>query len=961
MVLDVVITDDLQDDSSSMRVSCSNSHAVSDLSVVAGSSSEATSVARDVASLMIRGTADSQALVMSPQGRSLETAQLLRTDNNMAQSNNMHPFELQMEELVGRIQQTDQKVEEVLEKTQQNDQQREHAQQQIQDQIDRILQTLQQIDRQHTDKAERVTQQLNLYRQQWGESLQTSQQQQQQRFEAVQQKFQQLDQNIQDSRQQMQDIRQQVQDQIDKVLIDVQQLNQRARHFQQQHEKSLQHMHDMGKARHYQGLSPELGSQESQLAFHQFVNARYRVQAVLTNPSPNLPAPRLFIILPAPRAVVDGQGESCQLQFRLYFLCECGSYTMDKDCDKQHEVHMAIHPGYDLINQDEFINKYGSYLLTMMYMVKYGARTRRLVVPPLFGLAHVIGEHENIGQLVDDTILRLKEATGYLDGDSTEQQGLNATELTGLQSHLKVTDGGCFAGGLSQKLIQKGHYAWICSDHWRESYELALRQLKYNIIANGGVWKENVVKVNVTSEAMARTFYHDLGKLFRIQSVKNWRSLTEVDYGHDSHQSVSGPTTKVFDDFDGLKSLFLDFGRFTMSVKGISEVEVKDVAISIEGLSTLTLDELEFIQQCRSTALAISQTPQKKDDNRLVSLLQHNVTTLRIDCDMKRYIAVIDLVCSTREKMLQSGYRPALRTFELVHPEINVKICFDEGSPVLDTAPCVNLGDCRSHTIEPAVYNYIRQHGWSTVTFVVPESFSDRLAMMLDESMQGSGSRISRFDITPTSLTTPGLDAMSRVIKQSQGLTYLRLSLESLERKDQLEKALFLLGRHKDQLTSLRLGGRKVDVWLLRIAQTFPDKDGFPVLEEFFVEGRWGNMTSRIGRQWVASVVSIRQQPRTPLKVFGVTDYRVLEQNWETLILAIDFSTIEELHFNVLSFRQKHLELLVVRIVASGESLLPLRVLDLKDTVIADSDTTRGLLARVREKAPKVEIRWDHA
>ncbi|KAG0238184.1 hypothetical protein BGX31_003357 [Mortierella sp. GBA43] len=107
---------------------------------------------------------------------------------------------------------------------------------------------------------------------------------------------------------------------------------------------------------------------------------------------------------------------------------------MGKDCDKPHEVHLANHPGYDINNQDDFINKYGSYRLTMMYMVKYGAKARGLVVHQLLGLNHVIGEGENIGS-IDDT---------------SAHQWLDATELAKLKSHLKVMDEDSFSGGLRQ-------------------------------------------------------------------------------------------------------------------------------------------------------------------------------------------------------------------------------------------------------------------------------------------------------------------------------------------------------------------------------------------------------------------------------------------------------------------------------------------------------------------------------
>ncbi|KAF9360366.1 hypothetical protein BGX34_007807 [Mortierella sp. NVP85] len=726
----------------------------------------------------------------------------LGTENDMSQQKEPHMFQLQMDELVQRMQQTNQKMEEVLEKTQQTDQQREHTQQQTQDQIVQILQTLQQTSRQHTEESERITQQLNLQRQQWEEALRTSQQNQYQQFEAVQQRLEQLD---QDSRQQIQHIRQQTQQQIDKALNDVHQLGQNAQHSQLQHEQSLQQMRGMGKARQdHDRLLPKLRRREVQYAFNQFG----------------------------------------------------GSHSMTKNCDTPHEVHLANHPGYDLENQDEFINKYRSYLLTMLYMVKHGVKTRGLLVQPLLGLDRAIGEDEIMGQLVDDTISHLKEATGCIDGDTAAYQNLDATELSELKSYLKVKDDEDFSGGLSRITIQKAYYAWICSDHLREYYDSTLQQQSYKISASVGVWHGNEVEAKVTSEAITQLLYA-LGIIFRIQNVEYWRCITGIDMKLNSQQSASGPTTDILSSLDDLESLSLGFGRFTMSVKDIFQDEIKDVVISISELGALTLDDFEFIHQCRPVVLIISETPQKKDDNRLVSIIQQNpsITTLRVVCDVERHIAVIDLVCSTREKMLQSGTQPALRMFELVHPEIKLEVSFDEGSPALDMPPCINLEDCQSYTVEPAVYNFIRQHGWSDITFVVPESFSDRLAQLLDESMQETGSRIARLDITPTSLTTQGLDALSRVINQSQGLTYLRLSLGNLHLDDQLEKALLLLQRHKDRLTSLRLEGQHVDQWLSRIAQHFPNNDGFPVLEELFLGGLGTHWISDITYQWIAWMV----------------------------------------------------------------------------------------------------------
>jgi len=879
----------------------------------------------DVASFMIHDTDNNQALVRSERHPG---ANRQSTGSNVT-----------MQEQLRQLQQ---QIEGVLVKAQQTDRQTQHTQQEMQDQIDKILQTLHQMGRQHIEEAQRMTQLSGLYTKQ---------------FEDVGRKIHQLNQEIEDSRQQTQDTRVQAQHQKDNILHKIQEMDQLVGSTRQQCELLQQQIREMGSVSYQQGHSLlEQSRQKIPHPFDQLINAQCRVRAVLAEPHHKSPIPRLFIILPAPTAAIDGQEMSRQLQFKLYFLCECGSHTMAKDSDQPHEVHLAHHPGYDLTKQDEFINEYGSYLLTMMYMIKYGAKTRGLVVPPLLSLNHAIGECENIGQLVDETITHLKEASRSAGGNTIVPQGLNASELNALKSHLKIKDYENFSGGLSPLKTQKAHHPWICKDHLREYYESTLQELRYNINTNGGVWHGKEVNIKVTSEATIKVFHNDLGKLFRIQNVENWRSITEIDLEQDSHPLTSNPTTDNVGSLNDLQSLSLDFGRFTMVIKDIFRGVLKDVAISIGDLSALTLDDMEFIQQCRPTTLALVEAPHEGGDDRLVSILQRSlsITNLRIECDMKRLMAIIDLVRSTREKLLQGESRPALHIFELIHPEIKVKVAFEEGSPVDNIKTSIKFENCQPQVIDPAVYTFIRRYGWSITNLVVPETFSDRLAKILDESVQAKGSKLAHLDITPTCLTTPGLDAMSRVINRSQGLTYLRLSLEDLGENNQREKALLLLGRHKDRLTSLRLVGWYVSSWLTPLSRTFPDRDGFPMLAEFFLECGKG-LIGDTG-QWITSMVSARPQPLTPVKVFGMKATELWYKGFESLINAIDLSTLEELHIKNDDFSPEQLKLLVDRVADYGAPSMPLCLLDINGEKLDNSVNTHELFVSLREKVPKIKI-----
>jgi hypothetical protein len=185
-----------------------------------------------------------------------------------------------------------------------------------------------------------------------------------------------------------------------------------------------------------------------------------------------------------------------------------------------------------------------------------------------------------------------------------------------------------------------------------------------------------------------------------VRNVDNWLSLTGIDLNLDGYYSST--------DVPGLRSLFLDFGRLKMLAKDFSRGGVKDVTFvdkgrdqafcrntrligdqfsEISGLSELTFDDLTFIQYCRPIMLKISRTLQGKDDKRLTSILLHSpcVIDAPIECPMERYMALTNLVFSTRDKMLKNGCQPELRLLKLLGFGNKVEVRFDTGSSDFDT------------------------------------------------------------------------------------------------------------------------------------------------------------------------------------------------------------------------------------------------------------------------------------
>ncbi|KAF9981657.1 hypothetical protein BGZ65_003707 [Modicella reniformis] len=268
-----------------------------------------------------------------------------------------------------------------------------------------------------------------------------------------------------------------------------------------------------------------------------------RVQAILTQTYElhEYPIPRLFIVLPKAVGLRDKFKGLLSDQFRLYFLCECGTHTMSEVSKTPHEIHLAKHEGYDLDQPTEFFERYGSYVLTLMQMIKYGIVAAGLVVPPLANFKIVDGldtaqKHleylkKNIAPLVEDTIGFLQdiksnnEMGSELATDHTEFEQLEALEgadLRQLGSYLKVKDKGCVLGNLYRIVTPEGHVKWVCFDHYKTSYrESAIRQLRDIIEINNGrfIEEKGRIEIGITSNTLAKQFYDAMVKARGIQEL----------------------------------------------------------------------------------------------------------------------------------------------------------------------------------------------------------------------------------------------------------------------------------------------------------------------------------------------------------------------------------------------------------------------------------------------------------
>ncbi|KAK3815375.1 MAG: hypothetical protein J3Q66DRAFT_208502 [Benniella sp.] len=631
VVLEVVMPDTGQGDSLSMT-SRSIENGSGQMRIEA-SSSTSGSMERGVIATRMTGGVNSQALVRlsrDPSETALQGIHTSSTGHSQLRSESNMPQQEQLHQLQQQIQQLQQQMERLQHNPQlhQHMEQTQDIQKQLQDQMDEI-----------------------------------------------QRNFEKMDQEMQHSQRQVQDTRQQVQ-QMDQTLHPI----------QQKHDQLLQEIHEVKQTIQEQDhLTPDQRRQETMQALDHFALAQYHIQDILHRFYQRSSGPRLFILLPESTGGVDGQERPCPSQFRIYFLCECGTHTMAMNSSEPHEVHLAKYNGYKLDKQDKFIRKYGQYILLMMYMVKYGARTEALIVPPLLGLHHATvpddgQEHfaflkENIGRLVDDTIAHLEETFRALGGGTNPaaHQRLGTEQLAQVKRYLQLQGGDdeeeeygeygdyiCLGeywiyveirqgtndageyvdddgdpvskdkmvlvsiGGLSQTMTQAG-CVWICCTHKKEHRDSTRLHLIETITANGIEYSEGPDKVEIKNipSALAKRFYDAVAKVCQVQRDSSQHSLPVFDLKLHSQDSImeARSSTHLIDLDCFSESLELDFERISMQAS-VTRRGFKDMVATIEWLGDITQEDTDFILQCQPTQLEIATTPQKGDEKLLIRFLK---------------------------------------------------------------------------------------------------------------------------------------------------------------------------------------------------------------------------------------------------------------------------------------------------------------------------------------------------
>ncbi|KAG0277556.1 hypothetical protein BGZ95_005727 [Linnemannia exigua] len=277
-----------------------------------------------------------------------------------------------------------------------------------------------------------------------------------------------------------------------------------------------------------------------------------RVQAILVQNFElhEYPIPRLFIVLPKDPATWN-PSRLIQNKFRLYFLCECGEHTrssqdnsngssLNANNNTTHHIHLAKHEGYDIESPTEFFRQYGSYILDMLNMVKYGVMVAGLAVPALVPLRMVATIDQLKGSLnhfaynIEPSV---NQAIKYLEALSTSAPKTNqdgsgpsyADELEALEG-ADLRRLGMFLKGRDKERVLGNLYRVVTS----EGHVKLSNGLKEVIQVNGGSFEEHTgrVEISLSSSIIAGQFYRTMECGRFIQELKitlAWGKIASSD------------------------------------------------------------------------------------------------------------------------------------------------------------------------------------------------------------------------------------------------------------------------------------------------------------------------------------------------------------------------------------------------------------------------------------------------
>ncbi|KAG0242602.1 hypothetical protein BGX31_000127 [Mortierella sp. GBA43] len=407
--------------------------------------------------------------------------------------------------------------------------------------------------------------------------------------------------------------------------------------------------------------------------------------------------PRLFVVLPKPESKTGMLLKAFKTRYKLYFLCECDDYPENRRHGHHDGIHLAKHEGYDLNNVEKFFENYGSHLLTIMKVLRFGLTVSGIVVP---GLGHfeegmrdaaqTFGSmSRNIGTLLDGTMTSLRSqikgdnalverTTVATKLDFNDLKALEGADLRQLGSFLRRHDQESAFGNLNRIVRPDGHVRWVCNDHYREDYRReAVKRLEAVIKMNGGYFlgQSRGISVEIKSRELAKEFYKSMIStpgVRRLDISLLWKVT------HKDIQALEAAVTKAGIGFLCIRPLTwkkgLDILNFDKKCNPIVRLmcngHLEEMRISVENFyQHVSTSPLMMTSRLQELAIGPAFSPRKRSHQSTLEFI------LRHSPHLKTLGITTSDLCGTSDYLTsQASYHPNLQTVLLKDPEDAVKM-----------------------------------------------------------------------------------------------------------------------------------------------------------------------------------------------------------------------------------------------------------------------------------------------
>ncbi|KAG0367825.1 hypothetical protein BC939DRAFT_481303 [Gamsiella multidivaricata] len=459
------------------------------------------------------------------------------------------------------------------------------------------------------------------------------------------------------------------------------------------------------------------------------------------------------------------------------------------------------------------------------------------------------------------------------------------------------------------------------------------------------------------------------------KTLENCPSLTELTLRSDCVWTTYSFVTRLNPNHK-LNKMVLKFAMPSMIRLSDSTITIRfsqgKILAAIADLSNIhdVTSQSHFLNKGLLTELKIRHiSTDASSVDRLAALLRCSpkIDRIEVTSGAGSFHNIFSLIKDTRQKMISDRLTSALRELRLQthdpgtesdgnhHIDAAIMTVFFSGtSGEFDMSTDVRMSSQASSSIASGVANLLDMYGWSIKKLVAGKSFSNYHVELLEKyAREGDcGPRHLRLDLT--SVTQVALEKMDSVVDWPDYLEDLQMEFQELGNAAQQEKIQRCLIQYGDRLNGLTLRGDHAAEWLTSISKMLPERRYLPKLNNFEIVCVKRQSVPTTCAKWLAGILQAPVIPPTaatpsspqsdplvspswpwmPLRDVRLENMEFSADDWNLIIQAVDFSTLETLSFENTNFGLQQMRVLTEVIPQNGVEV-SLKSLHVKGSALA--------------------------